>query len=135
MFEVIYFSRGGNTAKVANAIAEELGVTAQDVKTVKNVSKDSYLVIGSGCYGSKPGKELLDFIRTNDFKGRKIALFGSSASPEGGVDVMDKLLVERGAEVTGKFNCRGKFLFMNQGRPNEEDLDAARKFARWLKKV
>jgi len=33
MFEVVYFSRTGNTKKVAEAMAAELKVTAKDVKT------------------------------------------------------------------------------------------------------
>ena len=34
-FSAVYFSRGGNTRKVAQAIAEELGVSPVDVKMSK----------------------------------------------------------------------------------------------------
>ena len=34
-YQVIYFSRKGGTKKVADAIASELSVNAEDVKTAK----------------------------------------------------------------------------------------------------
>jgi hypothetical protein len=33
-----------------------------------------------------------------------------------------------------EFHCKGEFKGMNKGRPNEEDLKAAREFARSIKK-
>jgi flavorubredoxin len=46
---VIYFSRGGNTRKIAEAMAEELGVIAVDVKKEQpDVSDADLLVVGSG---------------------------------------------------------------------------------------
>ncbi len=136
MFEVIYFSRGGNTGMVANAIALELGVKAEDVKTKKELSKDSIVILGSGCYGGKPGEELLEFIQSHDFKGRKVALFGTSASGLGKeVAVMEELLANEGCSVVGKFCCTGKFLLSSWGHPNEKELEKARAFAREMKKA
>jgi flavodoxin len=37
MFEVVYFSRGGNTRKVAAAIANELNVKAHHIISVKTL--------------------------------------------------------------------------------------------------
>jgi len=36
----------------------------------------------------------------------------------------------KGPAVIGSWHCPGKFLVMNRGRPNREDLDNAKKFAR-----
>ena len=76
MFEVIYYSNTGNTKKVAEAIATELGITAEHVKAKESLAKDSFLFLGSGCYVGKPGGIMQEFIKGNDFKGRQVALFG-----------------------------------------------------------
>ncbi len=135
MYEVIYYSMTGNTKKLAQTIAEELGAVAQDVKTTKEPNKDSLLFLGSGSYGDKPGKELAEFIQRNDFNGRKVVLFGTSASPEGKeIPAMEKALVVKGAKIVGKFSCRGKWLCFNRKRPDATDLKNARSFAYEMKK-
>jgi hypothetical protein len=47
------------------------------------------------------------------------------------VDLMAAALKHKGATVLGSYHCKGKaFLLFNIGRPNQEDLDGAGKFAR-----
>lgn len=136
MFEVIYYSMTGHTKKIAEAIAEELKVAAQDVKRNAEMSKDSLLLLGSGSYGGRPGKELMGFIESNDFKGRKVAIFGTSASPHGEeIQEMEAALKAKGAVIAGKFNCEGRFLFFNLGHPNAKDLENARRFAQEMKNL
>ena len=77
---VLVFSRGGNTRNVADAIAEELGIRAGDVKASPPVDA-KILFLGSGTYGGKPGEAMTKFIGSADFSGRKVALFGTSSSP------------------------------------------------------
>lgn len=128
---VLVDSRGGNTRKVADAIAEELGVKTEDVKT-SQPGKAKILFLGSGTYGSKPGGGMTKFIEAGNFTGRRVALFGTSGGPEGAqkmIDAMADALKEKGATVLGSYHCRGKFFVMNRGRPNSDDLDNARKFA------
>jgi len=48
-FLVVYFSRGGKTRKVAEAIAQELGCEAVDAKKeTPDVSGVELLIVGSG---------------------------------------------------------------------------------------
>jgi flavodoxin I len=125
-------SRGGNTKKVADAIAEELGIKAGDV-TGPLPGDAKVMFLGSGTYGGKPGEAMMKFIGSGTFTGRKVALFGTSSSVAGGekmIAVMADALKLKGAAILGNFHCRGKFLFTNRGRPNKEDLDNAKKFAR-----
>jgi flavodoxin len=135
MYEVIYFSRGGNTRKLAAAIADELGVKAKHIRGAKTLSPDTELFLGSGLYLLRPSKLVRAFIRNNDLEGRKIALFGCSTTGIG-IEVMgmERLLRRRGAVVTGKFHCPGKFSFLRKGRPSEKDIAAARTFARTILK-
>ena len=132
MFEVIFCSRGGNTRKVAEAIAGELGVSAKDIKTAGEVSREAFILLGCGNYGGKPVKEVVEFIEKNCHQGGKVAVFGTSAGDKGNeVAAIEKLLVKKGVTVAGGFHCPGKFLFfLRRGHPNEKDLKKAREFAR-----
>lgn len=128
-------SRGGNTRKVADAIAAELGITVGDPNDV--LPADATVVfLGSGVYGGKPGDAMTKFIGTGDFTGRRVALFatsGGTAGAEKVIETMAAALTEKGATVLGNFHCRGKFLFTNRGHPGAEDLENARKFAREMR--
>jgi flavodoxin len=132
MFEVIYCSRGGNTRKVAEAIASELGVSAKDIRTAGQVPREAFILLGSGNYGGRPVEDVIDFVEKNCGQGGKAAVFGTSAGDKGNeVTSIEKLLVKRGMTVSAGFHCPGKFLFfIRRGRPNEEDLRKAREWAR-----
>ena len=137
MFEVVYYSMTGNTRKVAEVIAAELGVSAEDATTKQELAKDSVVFLGSGCYFPAPGKYLKKFISSNDFNGRKVALFGTSGNGRGSeVKALEEMVTAKGAKVTGKFYCKGKFLFfINRKSPTDEELENARKFAREMKEA
>ena len=136
MFEVIYYSMLGNTKKVAQVIATELGVKAENVKAKEGLTKDSFVFLGSGCYGHEPGRRLQRFIASNDFKGRQVALFGTSGDGKGNeVKAMAELLKPKGALIRGSFYCQGRaFFFLNWGHPSKEELANAREFANEIKK-
>ena len=129
-------SKTGNTRKIAEVIATELGVSAEDVNTKDKLAKDSFALLGSGCYFPMPGRGFKKFINSNDFNGRNVALFGTSGSGKGDeVKALEKMVTARGARVMGKFYCKGKFLFLRRKHPTAEDLENAKKFASDLKKA
>lgn len=131
MYEVIYFSRGGHTRKLAVAIAGELGVKARHIRGAKVLNPETELFLGSGLYLLRPSKLVRDFILHNDFEGRKVALFGCSTSGIG-IEIMgmERLLRQRGAIITGKYHCPGGLAFFRKARPSARDLASAREFAR-----
>jgi flavodoxin I len=133
---VVVDSRGGNTRKVADAIAEEMGITAKNV--TPGLTEDAKLLfLGSGTYGGKPGEKMMKYIETGDFSGRRVALFGTSASLAGGqkmITAMTDALTKKGATIAGAYHCMGKMLVINWGHPNNEDLENAKKFAQMMKK-
>jgi hypothetical protein len=49
------------------------------------------------------------------------------------VKEMENILKIKKACIKRKFFCKGKFLFSNRGRPNDEDLKHAEEFAKNLK--
>jgi flavodoxin len=134
MYQVIVYSRSGNTRKVADALAEELGVKAADVVTAKIDPAAKVIFLGSGRYGGLPGPEMRKFIETGDFKGRKVAFFGTywRAGLNRGreIESTNKALEKKGATVLGDYHCPGKSKIFNAGHPTPEDLDGAKKFAR-----
>ena len=137
MIEVIYYSMTGNTRKLAEAIAAELGVVAEEAKAKGRLAEDSLVFLGAGKYGPLRGWGLKRFIDENDFEGRKVALFGTSGNGTGEeVRVLEELVVAKGAEIAGSFFCRGEFLFLiNRRRPASEDLANVRRFARETARV
>ena len=134
---VVYFSRGGKTRKVAEAISQELGCEAVDVKKESpEVSGLDLLIVGSGTYGGIPGKELLEFLNNLPSSGKRDAVvFATSGGPDPKcISVMEEALETKDYNVISSFKCRGQFLFSNRGHPDEEDLKNARAFASKLKK-
>jgi len=82
-FLVVYFSRGGKTRKVAEAIAQELGCEAVDVKKeTPDVSGVELLTVGSGEYGwlHKTLQGFLDSLQPSSNK--KAAVFATAAGPK-----------------------------------------------------
>jgi flavodoxin I len=83
-FLVVYFSRGGKTRKVAEAISQELGCKAVDVeKETPDVSGVDLLLVGSGNYGGNTDDRLLGFL--NDLKpsnGGIAAVFATAGGPD-----------------------------------------------------
>jgi flavodoxin I len=133
MFEVVYFSRTGNTKKVAEAMAAELKVTAKDVKSAGVVSADAFILMGTGCYGATLPKEIADFMKKNTFKGRIMGLFTTSAfgsAAERGL--IEKQITERGAIITHNFKCYGRFLTAKKAHPTAQELENAKQFARMV---
>jgi len=74
---------------------------------------------------------MMKFIDNNDFKSRNIALFGTSGGGEGKeTEVMEIMLLDKGAIVKGKYFCQGRFWFGNKDKPSNKDLDDTKNFAK-----
>jgi flavodoxin len=135
---VVYYSKTGNTKKIAQAIAKVLGTETRSVKEVKEVPEDAFIIAGSGTYANKAGKQMIEFLeRLPPMKGKKAAVFGTSGAgrfeESGGLNRMKQILEEKGAKPVGTFCCQGSSFYMfNRGHPNEEEMENARKFAKSL---
>ena len=74
---------------------------------------------------------MIEFIENNNFKSKKVALFGTSGGGEGQeTHEMEKMLNFKEAKIKGKFFCKGKFFLMNRGKPDEKDINDAKNFAK-----
>jgi flavodoxin len=136
MYQVLYYSKGGNTRKLADVIAGEIGVKAGDVRSSSPDPAAKVIFLGSGVYAGKPGEDMMNFIETHDFSGRKVAIFSTSwRTGENAFNGVADALKKKGAIVQRGYHCKGRAGFFNLGHPNREDLDGARKFARDMVKA
>lgn len=129
---VIADSRGGNTRKIAEAIAAEAGAAVGDI-AAPLPQNAGILFLGSGTYGGAPGIAMMKFVTDNDFTGRKVALFGTSGGAGGAekmIAALEDALLRKGAAISGTFSCRGQVFFLiSRGHPDESDRENARRFA------
>lgn len=131
---VFYSSRGGNTRKVAEAIAERMTSEALDVSAVGSydMRKCDLIFVGSGSYGSAPAKEMVEFLEAlTPADDRYGAVFGTSGgSGRAHLEKMKELLEGKGISVLGEWGCLGQeYSLKNKGKPDGGDLEEAKEFA------
>lgn len=131
---IFYHSTTGNTKKVAEAMAGQLGVKAEDIATYNFSVAADVLFIGTAVYatydhGINPAVRAF-IAKLEPSKVRKAVLFATGFAPKA-IDTMRELLKDRKITVAGEsFFCKGKlFVIFNFGHPNKTDLEKAREFA------
>lgn len=126
---VRFYTRSGNTEKLANAIAEAVGVSAENV-SVPLEEKADILFLGCSYYAFDVDEHVKKFIMDNKDKIGKIVCFGTSAMMKSVYKPMKKVAEEAGVAIEKEdFHCHGSFGPMHKGRPNEDDLSRAKAFA------
>ena len=132
---VRYYTKTGNTKRMAEAVAKALGVEALPLSAPVEERVD-LLFLGNSYYAFSIDPEVRDFIRALDKdKVGKLVNFGSAAMLN---STWKKIKAE--ADKVGipmeerEFHCRGEFKGLHKGRPNAEDLEAAAAFARQIVK-
>jgi len=138
----------GNTEKIAKAIAEVLKayVVRPHEVNVEEFCEYDLIGFGSGIYFGKHHKSIFDLLDRIGYQHGKHAFIFSTS----GIRVswlfdfhkaLRRKLMEKGFIILGEFNCKGFTVHpsilkviggLNKGRPNENDLKAARDFAKQL---
>lgn len=127
---VFYYSRGGNTKKLAEAVADAVGTTADDI-SVPLHDRTDILFLGSSLYAGGYDPAVEEFITKNADKIGTIVSFGSSASNMSTFKKVKALAEQKGIKVCDEFfNCPGRFLLLHRNRPNQADLEAVSSFAK-----
>lgn len=132
---VRYYTKSGNTKRLAEAVADALNVKAEPISVPVSEPVD-ILFLGNSYYAFSIDPEVRDFVRSLDKnKVGKIVNFGSAAMLN---STWKKVKAE--ADKLGipmderEFHCKGEFKGLHKGRPNEEDLNAAAAFAKEIVK-
>ena len=128
---VRYYTKTGNTKRLAEAIAGAIGVEALPISTAVSEQTD-ILFLGNSYYAFSIDPEVRSFVRSLDkSKVGRIVNFGSAAMLN---STCKKVKAE--ADKVGipmdlrEFHCKGEFKGLHKGRPNDDDLKAAAAFAR-----
>ncbi len=128
---VRYYTKTGNTEKLAKAVADAVGAEALPISEPITEPVD-ILFLGNSYYAFSIDPEVRDYIRSLDnTKVKRIVNFGSAAMLN---STWKKVKAE--ADQVGitmddrEFHCKGEFKGLHKGRPNESDLKKAATFAR-----
>lgn len=134
---VVYASLTGNTRRVARAIAEATAGVLVDVrrKALPKVEPADIIFLGDGVYFGRPSRAMGRALRAWVLpKGVRAAVFGTYGGKPAQLEILEKLLREKGAEVRERFSCPGRDWFflgvVGRGRPSPADLRAAAAFAK-----
>ena len=127
--EIRYYTRSGNTKKLAFAVAEAVSVEAKDI-TIPLSEKADILFLGSYYYACDVDDAVKQFITDNRDNIGKIVCFGTSAMMKSIRKPIVKIAETVGITVADEeFHCRGQFGKIHNGRPNEKDKEDIKRFA------
>lgn len=133
---VRYYTKTGNTKRLAEAVAEAVGVEALPLEAPIEEPVD-VLFLGNSYYAFSIDPEVRAFVQGLDkSKVGRIVNFGSAAMLN---STYKKVKAE--ADKVGipmderEFHCKGEFKGMHKGRPNADDLAAAAAFAKSIVRV
>lgn len=128
---VRYYTKTGNTKRLAEAVAKAVGTEALPISVPVEEPVD-VLFLGNSYYAFSIDPEVRDFIRSLDSgKIGRIVNFGSAAMLN---STWKKVKAE--ADKAGivmderEFHCKGEFKGIHKGKPDEDDLKAAAEFAK-----
>ena len=130
---VRYYTKTGNTKRLAEAVAEAVGAEALPISEPVTEKAD-ILFLGNSYYAFSIDPEVRKFVQGLDKKlVGKIVNFGSAALLN---STYKKVKAE--ADKVGipmderEFHCRGEFKGIHKGKPDVDDLAAAAAFAKTI---
>lgn len=132
---VRYYTKTGNTKRLAEAVAKAVGTEAFPISTPITEHVD-ILFLGNSYYAFTIDPEVRTFVSSlnSDLVGR-IVNFGSAAMLKSTWKKVKAEADKKGIAMDEReFHCKGEFKGIHKGRPNEEDLGKAGEFAREILK-
>lgn len=127
-----YYTKTGNTKKLAEAISQVVNVEAKTVDEPLTEDVD-ILFLGSAVYAAGIDGKIKEFIRNIDVNVGEVVNFSSAALIESTYGQVKKEVEAKGIKMSeNEFHCRGAFKFVHRGRPNEKDLKDVQEFAKGI---
>jgi len=128
---VRYYSKSGNTKKLAEKIAEVAGCKAETTD-IDLHEKVDILFLGASVYWGGIDKNVKHYIeRLDKNMVGKVVIFSTSALAERGLPSIKKHLLAKDIKVaTDDYYCRGQFATLYKGKPDEKDLVAVEDFTK-----
>lgn len=114
--EVRYYTRSGNTKKLAEAIAKAVGAEAKTVEEPLREDVD-ILFLGSSVYAYGVDDSIKKFISNIDVAVGKVVNFSTAALIKSTYRQVGKLLAEKGiVQAEEEFYCKGSVLCIKENR-------------------
>ena len=128
---VRYYTKTGNTKRLAEAVAKAVGVEALPISVPVDEPVD-ILFLGNSYYAFSIDPEVRKFVSSLDkAKVGRIVNFGSAAMLNSTWKKVKAEADKVGIPVDEReFHCKGEFKGIHKGKPDETDLKAAAEFAR-----
>ena len=128
---VRYYTKTGNTKKLADAIGECLGVQAKSVDDILEENVD-ILFLGSSVYAAGVDIKIKKFIASLDCsKVKRVVNFSTAALLKSTYSQISKLLAKKNIPLDEReFHCRGSFMLMHMGKPDTNDIQSVKEFAK-----
>ena len=125
-----YYTKTGNTKKLADAIGNALDCKPEDVSVPLTEDTD-ILFLGSSVYAAGVDTAIKDFVSGISVKVGKVVNFSTAALLPSTYKQVKKLVEAKDISMSEKeFHCRGSFQFMHKGKPDESDCLKASEFAK-----
>jgi len=140
---VAYYSKTGNTEKIAKAIAKGLGADLRKIEGINNVSEYDLICVGTPVYGFAPANPVKEFLeKIPPLPNRKGAAFCTmhAFGDKRTLRIIKEKMENEEVVFLGGFSCRGLSRIFanfgpkifNKGKPNEDDLKRAEGFGKRL---
>ena len=114
-------SKKGNTEKIAKFIEDKINVPALDV--THPLEEVEQLLLVNAMYAADIDKEIKQFLRNNKDKIKTLININSAASGASTLKAVKKVCDKEGINVSEKeVHTVASWIFINKGRPNEEDF-------------
>ena len=128
---VRYYTKTGNTKRLAEAVAQAVGMEALPISSPVTEQVD-VLFLGNSYYAFSIDPEVRSFIRSLDKSMiGKIVNFGSAAMLNSTYKKVKAEADKVGIPMDAReFHCKGEFKGLHKGKPDAEDLSAAAAFAK-----
>ena len=125
-----YYSRGGNTEKLAKAISTVVDRPALTV--AESLTEDvDILFLGSRMYAGGIDGHIKDFVNNINVKVGKIVSFSTTRAAKSTYKQIEKLTSAKNIPLASEeFSCKGSFALMHRGKPDRADCLAVAEFAK-----
>ena len=125
-----YYTKTGNTKKLAEAIDSAVNVKAKTVDEPLTEDVD-ILFLGSAVYAAGIDQKIKDFIKSINVDVGEVVNFSSAALIESTYKQVKKEVEAKGLKISeDEFHCRGAFKFVHRGKPDDNDLKNVQEFAK-----
>ena len=129
-YAVRFYTRSGNTKKLADVVAKTVSVEPKDV-SIPLEEKVEVLFLGCSYYAFDVDEAVKKFIVENRDNIGKIICFGTSAMMKSMKKPVSKVTDTVGVAVADEeFHCRGQFGKVHKNRPNAADLEEISAFVK-----